>query len=143
MLGSGTVTCTRARHDLAAGEQGAARRFEGTVDHLDGALWPVRGNDRVQTGISIVRGGGYTPVPGSSSRDQSACFPLRAEGGVRPAALTLRVSRLFGDAGGQVTLSRMVEPSPPELGQLVGEGRLMLVVRGRTTMTFEVRGERP
>ncbi len=138
MLGSGTVTCTRARHDLAGGEPGAVRRFEGTVDHLDGALWPVRGNDRVQTGISIVRGGGYTPVPGSSSRDQSACFPLRAE--VRPAALTLRVSRLFGDAGGQVTLSRTVDPSPPELGRLVGEGRLRLVVRGHATMAFEVKG---
>ena len=102
MLGSGTVTCTRARHDLAGGEPGAVRRFEGTVDHLDGALWPVRGNDRVQTGISIVRGGGYTPVPGSSSRDQSACFPLRAEVQPRRAhparVAAVRRRRWAGDA---------------------------------------------
>ena len=139
MLGSGTVTCTRARHDLAGGEPGAVRRFNGTVDHLDGALWPVGGSDRVRTGISIVRGGGYTAVAGSSSRDQSACVPLRAEGAL-PAALALPLSRLFGGPGGQVRLSRTVDPSRPELGRLVGEGRLRLVIRGRTTMTFEAKG---
>lgn len=53
--------------------------------------------------------------------------------------LGARTAELLGDVGDAVRLSRMVDSSSPELGGLVGDGRLRLVVQGRTTMTFGVR----
>ena len=140
--GTGTIACTRDRHDVASGDPRARREGRGSVSHIDAVVWPTGAAGKVSVAVSQYPNGGigkwkgdagqvcpyWAFAPSSTSRNTAPSTSFAATRLFAPMPITYETASSTSTQFPVATIS-------PEDGP-VGSKRIRVTTRSTTTITF-------